>query len=329
MLGTPTYMSPEQARGEALDQRTDIWSFGCLLYEMLTGRAPFAADTISDTLVAILEREPADALLPADTPSGIRRLLRRCLQKDRRRRLQAAGDAVIEIDDARTGPEETPARLRHGFRNRERLMWVVTTLGAVGGRGDTWDCHTSVRPPTWPTCASTSRRPATDAPTSFAISPDGRRLVFVAYDEGRARLWLRPLDAHDGAAAGRDRGRDLPLLVSGQPGARVLCRRQAEAHRSQRRVAANACQRPRRSRWDLECGRSDRVRVDRGRGIEHRAVIRRRRCRGDPRQIHRVRSVTGFLSSFRMAGGSSSSSKVRQTRKASIWARSTLRRPGD
>ena len=115
ILGTPTYMSPEQARGDSLDQRTDIWSFGCLLYEMLTGRAPFAADTISDTLVAILEREPAQARLPADTPSGIRRLLRRCLQKDRRRRLQAAGDAVIEIDDARQGSEETQHSLRRSI----------------------------------------------------------------------------------------------------------------------------------------------------------------------------------------------------------------------
>ena len=85
ILGTPAYMSPEQARGEALDQRTDIWSFGCVLYEMLTGRAPFAGDTISDTLVAILEREPdPDAAGRHAVP--IRRLLRRCLQKDRKRR---------------------------------------------------------------------------------------------------------------------------------------------------------------------------------------------------------------------------------------------------
>jgi len=194
MLGTPTYMSPEQARGESLDQRTDIWSFGCLLYEMLTGRAPFAADTISDTLVAVLEREPAQTLLPADTPSGIRRLLRRCLQKDRRRRLQAAGDVVIEIDDARTGSEETPHLVGTTSRNRERLAWVVTTLVLLAvavtlgmsylrAPADVTDMRVDIT------------TPSTDAPTSFAISPDGRRLVFVAYDGGRARLWMRPLDA--------------------------------------------------------------------------------------------------------------------------------------
>jgi serine/threonine protein kinase len=79
-LGTPTYMSPEQARCRSLDRRTDIWSFGCVLYEMLTGRAPFAGETVSDTLAAILDREPDETLLPDDTPVQIRRLLRRCLE---------------------------------------------------------------------------------------------------------------------------------------------------------------------------------------------------------------------------------------------------------
>ena len=81
ILGTAAYMSPEQARGKSLDRRTDIWSFGCVLYEMLTGRAPFAGDTISDTIAAILEREPDRTLLPAATPVPIRRLLRRCWKR--------------------------------------------------------------------------------------------------------------------------------------------------------------------------------------------------------------------------------------------------------
>ena len=76
ILGTPSYMSPEQARGQSIDSRTDIWSFGCVFFEMLTGRAPFAADTLADTLAAILEREPDQAMLPADTPVLIRQLLR-------------------------------------------------------------------------------------------------------------------------------------------------------------------------------------------------------------------------------------------------------------
>jgi serine/threonine protein kinase/Tol biopolymer transport system component len=194
ILGTPAYMSPEQARGKSLDQRTDIWSFGCVLYEMLSGRAPFAADTVSDTIVAVLEREPATTLLPADTPSGIRRLLRRCLQKDRRRRLQAAGDAAIEIDEARTESEEPQAAFVTASRNRERFGWIVATLvlstvaltlgiSYLRTPADVADMRVDIT------------TPSTDAPTSFAISPDGRRLVFVAYDQGQARLWLRPLDA--------------------------------------------------------------------------------------------------------------------------------------
>jgi serine/threonine protein kinase len=194
VLGTPAYMSPEQARGQSLDRRTDVWSFGCVLYEMLTCRAPFAGDTISDTLAAILEHEPDQTLLPADTPSGIRRLLRRCLQKDRRRRLQAAGDAAIEIDDASTESEEPQDVFVTASRNRERFVWIVATLvlstvaltlgiSSLRTPADVADLRVDIT------------TPSTDAPTSFAISPDGRRLVFVAYDQGQARLWLRPLDA--------------------------------------------------------------------------------------------------------------------------------------
>src|SRR5581483_5970961 len=95
VLGTPAYMSPEQARGEPLDQRTDIWAFGCVLYEMLAGRPPFAGATIADTLAAVLERQPDVTMLPDATPALIRRLLRRCLEKDRRRRLESASDVRL------------------------------------------------------------------------------------------------------------------------------------------------------------------------------------------------------------------------------------------
>src|SRR5438067_4380882 len=87
LLGTPAYMSPEQARAGAVDKRTDIWAFGCVLYEMLTGRAAFAGATVSDTIARILEREPDWTTLPAGTPDGVKRLLARCLEKDPRRRL--------------------------------------------------------------------------------------------------------------------------------------------------------------------------------------------------------------------------------------------------
>ena len=98
ILGTAAYMSPEQARGKAVDKRADIWAFGCVLYEMLTGRVAFAGETVSDTIAKILEREPDWSALPAPTPAPIRRLLLRCLAKDPKQRLRDIGDVRIEID---------------------------------------------------------------------------------------------------------------------------------------------------------------------------------------------------------------------------------------
>ena len=104
VLGTPAYMSPEQARGQAIDKRTDIWAFGCVLFEMLAGRRAFPGDTMSDTLVSILERDPDWAELPPATPAAVRTLLDRCLRKDPANRLHDIADARIELDDgARPG----------------------------------------------------------------------------------------------------------------------------------------------------------------------------------------------------------------------------------
>ena len=100
IAGTAAYMSPEQARGKAVDKRTDIWAFGCVLYEMLTARPAFRGETVSDTIAAILEREPDWSALPAQTPPSIRRLLQRCLEKDPKRRLRDIGDARLEIEEA-------------------------------------------------------------------------------------------------------------------------------------------------------------------------------------------------------------------------------------
>ncbi|HET9384743.1 MAG TPA: serine/threonine-protein kinase, partial [Gemmatimonadales bacterium] len=184
VLGTPAYMSPEQARGQPLDRRTDIWAFGCVLYEMLTGREPFAGGTISDTLAAILEHEPDLTRLPADTPVPIRRLLRRCLEKDRRRRLESASDARLEIDDAiafpaadTLAPAATPSR-RVMPAAIAALLVVVSALAAwilmrpappvpVPAR------FAIVPPPGLPLNVSSLTRDLT-------LSPDGRSLVYRA-----------------------------------------------------------------------------------------------------------------------------------------------------
>ena len=106
VMGTAAYMSPEQARGEPIDKRTDIWAFGCVLYEMLGGRAVFARETIGDTLIAIIEREPDWTGVPVTVPPAVRRLLRRCLEKDPKRRLRDMGDAKYEIEQLIEGPHD-------------------------------------------------------------------------------------------------------------------------------------------------------------------------------------------------------------------------------
>ena len=111
ILGTAAYMSPEQVRGRAVDKRTDIWAFGCVLYELLAGRKAFGGETVSDTIAAILSREPDWTALPVGLPAGVLRLLRRCLQRDRDRRLRDIADARLELEEALWGgsPEPQPA----------------------------------------------------------------------------------------------------------------------------------------------------------------------------------------------------------------------------
>ena len=114
MLGTLPYMSPEQTRGHPVDKRSDIWTFGCVLYEMLTGQRAFPGTAHSDILAKIIEREPDFTALPTGLPSPIRRLLRRCLNKDPKDRLQHIGDARVEIRDAMTAPSaEEVVATRH------------------------------------------------------------------------------------------------------------------------------------------------------------------------------------------------------------------------
>src|ERR1700716_2871898 len=100
IVGTPGYMSPEQARGEDVDKRTDLWAFGCLLYELLTGKRAFPGETLKDTIAAVLKREPDWQALPAKTPTQVRELLRQCLQKDLARRLHNIADARRTIEKA-------------------------------------------------------------------------------------------------------------------------------------------------------------------------------------------------------------------------------------
>jgi len=189
LLGTVAYMSPEQARGHTVDKRTDMWAFGSVLYEMLTGAPAFSGSTVSDHLAAILEREPDWSALPARTPVPIHRLLRRLLKKDRTHRLDSASDARLEIDDALTATDTTPGETGKRWLPWTLLAVALVSLAVVGtrlavGRVATLDA---------PEYRVEIATPATNDPFSMAVSPDGRQLVFAGLSGGVNQLWLRPL----------------------------------------------------------------------------------------------------------------------------------------
>jgi Tol biopolymer transport system component len=212
ILGTAGYMSPEQARGLPLDKRTDIWSFGCVWFEALTGKQPFGAETAFDTVAAILGRDPEWSRLPANTPAQVDRLLRRCLEKDPHRRLHDIADARIELDDvmARPGnggaaPGSSVRGSASDSRMRERVAWTAAVLGlaaAVGSYVLTRDAGATPPPADAPAFHASIVFPreirlsvAEDPSSRFAISPDGRRLAIVAIEpNGESKLWVRPLD---------------------------------------------------------------------------------------------------------------------------------------
>ena len=214
ILGTAAYMSPEQARGKPVDKRTDVWAFGCVLFEMLTGKRAFEGETVSDTLAAILKEDPNWAALPEQTPAAVRKILRRCLQRDAKLRLHDIADARLDLEELsaqsasgsftfeekQTAPNPTVAgaeRTRRERRSRKSLYlsWgIAAAFAAAAGllalrarapRRDAPVLQFEVRPPEGASFGN-----------SMALSPDGRRLAFVATDEKDVeRLYVRSFDA--------------------------------------------------------------------------------------------------------------------------------------
>jgi hypothetical protein len=138
ILGTIEFMSPEQARGKAVDKRTDVWAFGCVLFEMLSGRRAFSGDTPSDAIAAILTGEPDWSVLPAATPPRVREMMERCLQKDPSRRLRDIGDARIVLEDAVTGTGSgSPVFTAGPVERRERRL-ILATLAAIAAAAVLW-----------------------------------------------------------------------------------------------------------------------------------------------------------------------------------------------
>ena len=142
ILGTAAYMSPEQARGHAVDQRGDIWAFGVVLYEMLTGRTAFPGATVTDTLARLIERDPDWSALPNTTPPQLRTLLRRCLEKDLRKRAPHIGLARLEVDDslsgAATGVSPAPSRPRRSPRSMARIAAAAAVIAILSAGFGYW-----------------------------------------------------------------------------------------------------------------------------------------------------------------------------------------------
>ena len=202
ILGTAAYMSPEQARGKAVDKRTDIWAFGCVLFEMLTGQRAFAGDDVADFIAAVLTKDPDWATLPPATPPRITALLKRCLKKDVRERLRDIGDARAEIDAALAAPvaDAAPvAAVRRPWRRRFARIVAWVAAGCLMGAAALGAALVGIG--LIPLREIPQNAPVTRFSVSLPkgaacpqISPDGRLLAFVGLDASR-RIWVRPLDA--------------------------------------------------------------------------------------------------------------------------------------
>jgi eukaryotic-like serine/threonine-protein kinase len=205
ILGTAAYMSPEQAKGRAVDRRADLWAFGAVLYEMLTGRRAFGGDEVSEILAHVLMEEPDWNALPARTPLPIRRLLRRCLEKDRKRRLDSAAAARFEVEEAMTAARENgngAADSRAAWRRA--LPWAVAgTLGVSLGlalfMGSLWTAAPQQAPVRVNVQLGAEATLATlDRGSAAILAPNGQALVFVGQRRtGPASLFLRRLDQLD------------------------------------------------------------------------------------------------------------------------------------
>jgi serine/threonine-protein kinase len=219
ILGTAAYMAPEQARGRAVDKRADVWAFGVLLFEMLTGRRLFEGATVSDTLAAVLKTDPDWSLLPKDTPPGVRRILRRCLDRDPKSRLRDIGEARVGLD-ARAADEPVILASPEG-RPRGVAAWVAVLgallaalAGGVAGRLAP-RAESTLPQPTALFALETDRPLLSNSWHGFsglAVSRDGQRIAYVAPDGAHERIFLRRLDSLDARALHGTEGASNPFF---------------------------------------------------------------------------------------------------------------------
>ena len=224
ILGTAAYMSPEQAKGKPVDKRADLWAFGCVLFEMLSGRRPFEGATIAEVLAKVIEREPDWQALPPTTPRSIRTLVRRCLAKDRKSRLDSAAVARLEIDEASTtvAPADPNGSVVGSSRTWPRWAVLASALaGMIVSAIGAWMISRSPEPTLPAVSRFTVTPPAAQAlafsmnDRDVAISPDGTQLAFTGGDD--AQLVLRALDQLELRPAPRHRQCARAVLLARWP----------------------------------------------------------------------------------------------------------------
>ena len=208
IFGTAAYMSPEQTRGQAIDKRTDIWAFGCVLYEMLTGRAPFARETLSDTIAAILEHAPDWSLLPRETPGSVRRLLQRCLEKNPSRRTRDIGDVQLELDEIEKEPATAATSATPVPSNRFTVPFAVVAIVALG-RSRRYPPDVDGRRPRADVLARHTTRSRPGRRTGPAISPDGKWIAYLSNARGPTDVWVRFLSGGDPSTSRHQRTLDI------------------------------------------------------------------------------------------------------------------------
>jgi Tol biopolymer transport system component len=219
VLGTAAYMAPEQAKGRGADKRSDIWAFGCVLYEMLTGRRPFDGEDMTDVLSAVVRLEPAWDALPSDVPAPVRTLLRQCLVKDRHRRVGDIAAVLFVLDHQVSLAPSMPVTPRSN-----RIAWLVAALATIGmiatavvalrlsrAGARASDAVQFTVPPPDKMALGGPAAGGTGSAAQLAISPDGRNIAFVAGAQSAFTIWLRPMASADARPIQGTEGATFPF----------------------------------------------------------------------------------------------------------------------